>query len=166
MQYYTNVAPWRVRYPTISPEVNISTRARGLKARGATTFSKLGVQFLGLGYCTEQNKDGIPSFVHCSLLRNSNHILHQKSWGGPSKFWGSIPLCPPSGCALAKSLYFLLRDTYCKVEYRTNHHCRLQFTSSCDQLQRYRDLMMLESYFRLLTGNKNKYPEISRRVSK
>jgi len=35
--------------------------------RGATTFSKLGVQFLGLGCCTEQNTDGIPSFVHCSL---------------------------------------------------------------------------------------------------
>jgi len=35
--------------------------------RGATTFSKLGVQFLGLGYYTEQNTDGIPSFVHCSL---------------------------------------------------------------------------------------------------
>ena len=37
--------------------------------RGATTFSKLGVQFLGLCYCTEQNTDGIPSVVHCSLLR-------------------------------------------------------------------------------------------------
>ena len=55
---------------------------------GATTFSKLAVQFLVLGYCTEQNADGIPSLVHCSLLRNGNHTLHQKSWGGPSKFWG------------------------------------------------------------------------------
>ena len=65
--------------------------------RGATTFSKLGVQFLGLGYCTEQNTDGIPSFVHCSLLRNGNHTLHQKSWGGPSKFFfggGPDPLTP------------------------------------------------------------------------
>jgi len=35
--------------------------------RGATTFSKLGVQLLDLGYYTEQNTDGIPSFVHCSL---------------------------------------------------------------------------------------------------
>ena len=51
-------------------------------------FQSWGVQFLGLGYCTEQNTDGIPSFVHCSLLRNVNHTLHQKSWGGPSKFWG------------------------------------------------------------------------------
>jgi len=68
--------------------------------RGATTFSKLGVQFLGLGYYTEQNTDGIPSFVHCNVLRNGNHTLHQESWGGPTKFWGSRP--PPrlpSGCA-------------------------------------------------------------------
>jgi len=67
--------------------------------RGATTFSKLAVQFLGLGYCTEQNTDGIPSFVDCCVLRNGNHTLHQKSWGGPSKFWGSEPPTP-SGCAL------------------------------------------------------------------
>ena len=40
-----------------------------------------GVQFLGLGYCTEQNTDGIPSFVDCSLLRDSNRTLCQKSWG-------------------------------------------------------------------------------------
>jgi len=37
---------------------------------------KVGVQFLGLGYYTEQNMDGIPSFVHCSVLRNGNHTLH------------------------------------------------------------------------------------------
>jgi len=74
--------------------------------RGATTFSKLGVQFIGLGYCTEQNTDGIPSFVHCSLLRNGNHTIHQKSWGGPFKFfWGSGLSRPPSGCAL---VYLLL----------------------------------------------------------
>ena len=62
---------------------------------GATTFSKLGFQFLGLGYYTEQNMDGIPSFVHCSVLCNGSHTLHQKSWGGPSKFWGvRIPPTP------------------------------------------------------------------------
>jgi len=33
----------------------------------------------------------IPSFVDCSPLRNGNHTLHQKSWGGPSKFWRSGP---------------------------------------------------------------------------
>jgi len=69
--------------------------------RGATTFSKLGVQFLGLGYCTEQNTDIIPSFVHSSRLYNGNHSLHQKSWGGPSKFWGSGPLRPPVVAPLA-----------------------------------------------------------------
>jgi len=69
-------------------------------SRGATMLSKLGVQFLGLGYCTEQNPDGTPSFVHCSLLRNGNHTLHQKSWGGPSKFFGGPDPLPPSGCAL------------------------------------------------------------------
>jgi len=70
--------------------------------RGATTFLKLGVQFLGLGYCTKQNTDIVPSFVHCSLLRrpNGSHTFHQKSWGGPSKFWGGAP-DPPSCCALA-----------------------------------------------------------------
>jgi len=69
-------------------------------SRGATTFSKLGVQFLGLGYYTE-HMDGIPSFVHCSVLRNGNHTLHQESWGGPSKFFGGPDPQPPSGCALA-----------------------------------------------------------------
>jgi len=48
----------------------IVIETRVLCIRGATTFSKLGVQLLGLGYCTEQNADGIPSFVHCSLLCN------------------------------------------------------------------------------------------------
>jgi len=65
-------------------------------------FSKLGVQLFGLGYCTEQNTDGIPSFVHCSLLHNGNHTLHQKTWGGPSKFFlggPEPPDPPPSGFA-------------------------------------------------------------------
>jgi len=48
------------------------------RGRGATTFSKLGVQFLCLCYCTEQNTDGMPSFVDCSLLRNGKHTLHKK----------------------------------------------------------------------------------------
>jgi len=38
------------------------------KPRGVTMHVfKVGVQLLGLGYCTEQHTDGIPSFVHCSL---------------------------------------------------------------------------------------------------
>jgi len=38
--------------------------------------------------------DGIPNCVHCSVLRNGNHTLHQESWDGPSKFGGSGP--PPT----------------------------------------------------------------------
>ena len=84
------------------------------KPRGATTFSKFGggVQFLGLGYCTEQNTDGIPSFVHYSVLRNVNHTLHQKSWGGLSNFFfffwggGSGPPDPPVVAPLAKGPSF------------------------------------------------------------
>jgi len=71
----------------------------GLLAQGCNRVFKVGVQFLGLGYSTEQNTDDIPSFVDCSLLHNGNHTLHQKSWGVLSKFWGSGPP-PTSGCAL------------------------------------------------------------------
>jgi len=75
-------------------DLNISLLI-SLNTRGTTTFSKLGVQFLGLGYCTEQNTDGIPSFMHCYV----------ESWGGPSNIWGSGPSAPhptpPSGCAHA-----------------------------------------------------------------
>jgi len=67
--------------------------------QGRNHVFKVGVQFLGLGYCTEQNTDGIPSFVVCSRLRNGNHTLHQKSWGGRPNFWGPDP-STPSGCAL------------------------------------------------------------------
>ena len=65
-------------------------------------FSKLGVQFLGLGYYTEQNMDGIPSFVHCSVLRNGNHTLHQKvGVVRPIFFFGGGSGPPtPSGCDL------------------------------------------------------------------
>jgi len=70
---------------------------------GATTFSKLGVQFLGLGYCTEQNTDGIPSFVHCSLLRNGSHTSSKKLGWSVQIMGGSGPPDPtPSGCALVR----------------------------------------------------------------
>jgi len=69
-------------------------------------FQSWGVKFLGVGYCTEQNTHGIPSCVHCRLLRNGSHTLHQRSWGGPFKFWGSGPpptllpvVAPLIGCA-------------------------------------------------------------------
>jgi len=52
-------------------------------SRGATTFSKLGVQFLGLGYYTEQNTDGIPSFVHCSLQLRKKLGWSVQILGGP-----------------------------------------------------------------------------------
>jgi len=39
--------------------------------------------------------------MDCSLLRNSNHTLHQKSWGGPSKFGGPDPPEPPVVAPLA-----------------------------------------------------------------
>jgi len=70
-------------------------RVRGPPTGAQPRFQSWGSQFLGLGYCAEQNTDGIPSFVDCSLLRNGNHTVHQKSWGGLSKFWGSEPPQPP-----------------------------------------------------------------------
>jgi len=81
----------------------------GWKPGAQPRFQSWGVQFLGLGYCTEQNTDGIPSFVDCSLLRNGNHTLHQKSWGGPSKFLGVRTPLTPSGCALWAAAFRLHR---------------------------------------------------------
>ena len=50
--------------------------------RGATMFSKLGVQFLGLSYYTEQNTDGIPSFVHyCNLQQREKLWWSVQIWG-------------------------------------------------------------------------------------
>ena len=63
----------------------------------ATTFSKLGVQFLGLGYyypSIENNRHVYP--VWCSQLHN--HTLSEKL-GVPSKFWGDPDPPTPSGCA-------------------------------------------------------------------
>ena len=71
-------------------------------AKDATTFSKLGSN--SLVKVIIQNKiwmvGPIPSFVHCSMLCNDNHTLHQKSWVVRPNFWGSGPPRPPSGCAL------------------------------------------------------------------
>ena len=76
---------------------SLSTPESTSRTRGATTFSKLGVQFLGLGYCAEHNTDGIPSFMHCSLLRNGNHTPSKKL-GWSIQFFSGVPL--PSGCTL------------------------------------------------------------------
>jgi len=61
---------------------------RSARTTGATTFSKLGGPILGLGYCTEQNTDGIPSFVHCSLQ------LRKKLGWSVQIFGGLDPLTP------------------------------------------------------------------------
>jgi len=58
-------------------------------------FQSWGVQFLGLGYCTEQNTEGIPSFVDCSLLRNGITLFIKKVGVVRPNFGGSVP--PPSG---------------------------------------------------------------------
>jgi len=68
------------------------------------------VQFLGIGYCTEQNTDGIPSFVHCSLLRNGNHTLHQRV--GMVRPNLGLPR-PPSGCALAFQVLYRYFTVVC-----------------------------------------------------
>ena len=49
-----------------------------------------------------------PSFVHCSLLRNGNHTLHQKKLGWSSKFWGVRTPDPSSGFALAMLARYML----------------------------------------------------------
>jgi len=66
--------------------------------------------------------DGIPSFVDCSLLRTGNHTLHQKSWGGPSEFWGSRPPNPPPVVAP------LNLDNV-----KTNQHAKYQVTGNLVQ---------------------------------
>ena len=99
-------AKYRPRTRTVRDRIPISKipRHRTTIDRGATTFSKLGVQCLGVGYCTEQNADGIPSFMHYSLLRNGNHTIHEKVGViRPNFFFGGggvrNPLTP-SDCAL------------------------------------------------------------------
>ena len=61
---------------------------------GRNHVFKVGVQFLGLGYCTEQNTDGIPSFVHCSLLCNGIALFIKKVGVVRPNFGGS-GLPPP-----------------------------------------------------------------------
>ena len=46
-------------------------------------FQSWGIQFLGLGYCTEQNTDGTPSFVHCSLQLRKKLGWSVQILGGP-----------------------------------------------------------------------------------
>jgi len=74
-------------------------------------------------FCTEQNTDDIPSFVHCSLLRNGNHTLHHKRWGGPSKFWRSGPPTTPSCCALGSRAVFTGRQRPWTRKLCTDYPC-------------------------------------------
>jgi len=88
--------------PTFHNEINSSLIHSLL--RGASTFSKLGVQFLGLGYC--KNKIQMIYPVSCTAVCYITIITHptkklQKRWGGPSKLWGVWSRRqPPSGCTL------------------------------------------------------------------
>jgi len=74
---------------------------RKLVSRGATTCSKLGVQFLGLGYyypSTEKKQTSLPSLVS----RLHNHTLFIKkigSWGIRPNFGEVRTPRPSSGCA-------------------------------------------------------------------
>jgi len=65
--------------------------------QGRNHVFKVGVQFLGLGYCTEQNTDGIPSLVHCSS--------------------GPLDPPPPGGCALGSDDESLIaaRRRWCEL---------------------------------------------------
>ena len=54
--------------------------------QGRNHVFKVGGSILGLGYCTEQNTDGIPSFLHCSLqLRKKLRWSVQFFF-----FWGGV----------------------------------------------------------------------------
>ena len=110
-----NYAFFRVTYfltwQFINNDYCNSSERRGA-LRGTTTFSKLGVQFLGLGYYTERNMDGIPSYMHCSVLRNGIITLFiKKVWVVHPNFGGPDP-GPPSGCA-----FVYMCVIYSKIAY-------------------------------------------------
>jgi len=71
-------------------------------SRGATTFSKLGVPFLGIGFyysSTEKNRQVCP--VWCSRLQNDTLFIKKlcKKLGGVQILGRSGLPRPPSGCA-------------------------------------------------------------------
>jgi len=73
---WTSSATWRFVWRRYTP------------VRGRNHVFKVGgeSQFLGLGYCTEQNTDDIPSFEHCYV----------KSWGWSVQLFGGLdPPTPP-----------------------------------------------------------------------
>jgi len=81
--------------------------------QGRNHVFKVGVQFLGLGYCTEQNTDGIPSFVHCSLQ------LHKKlGWSVQIFLEVSGPPRPPVVAPLPSSRADTLLPKICDDFWR------------------------------------------------
>jgi len=77
------IAYWIILF-FVQPKVvltNEQVTVDSVDRQGRNHVFKVGVQFLGLGYCTEHHTDSIPSFVDCSLFRNGNHTLYQKKLG-------------------------------------------------------------------------------------
>jgi len=81
----------------------------GTSGRGAITFTKLGVQFLGLGYyylylSTEKNKQVYP--VWCSRLYNHLSKNYVKCWGSVQFLGRSGPSRPPVVAILSFNISF------------------------------------------------------------
>ena len=80
-------------------------------------FQSWGVQFLGLGYYTKQNTDGIPSFVHCSLQL-------RKKLGRTVQILGSRPPNPPQWlcpCSCSCSLHVIAHPSVCRLSVMLVH---------------------------------------------
>jgi len=82
------------------------------ETRGATTFSKLGVQFLGVGYyyLSTEKIDRSAQFGAVGYIISLFIKKLCKKSGGPSKFWGGPDPLPqtPSGCAHERNVRFQL----------------------------------------------------------
>ena len=99
MNYY-DVVSWILTLLFIS---SVSTR-------GATTFSKLGVQFLGLWYycpSSEFFKKSIPTLAQSVTPTRPPTKSYIKSWGSIQILEGLDPSAP-SGCAHGKYLLIML----------------------------------------------------------
>jgi len=63
--------------------VDSYVHTRTTRSQGRNHVFKVGVQFLGLGYCAEQNTDGIANFVHCSVQLRKKLGWSVQILGGP-----------------------------------------------------------------------------------
>ena len=73
------------------------------RAGAQSRFQSWGVQFLGLGYCTEQNAMVYPVSWTALCFVTVITLFIKNVWGGPSNFffWGGVRTPRPlSGCAL------------------------------------------------------------------